>query len=159
MSIGNIYFNDPLSGNIFFNFVIISKTVRFGIVYYWPNVNTVRPRRNGPHFADDTFKRIFMNENVRISIIVSLKFVPKGLIRNIPALVQIMAWHRAGDIPSSEPMMVNLLTHICVTGPQWVNCIATDHLRVGNYKFWNMYHSLVYSKLSNIIMERNIIPR
>ena len=41
--------------------------------------NTLRPRQSGRHFADDTFKRIFMNENVRISIHISLKFVPKGL--------------------------------------------------------------------------------
>ena len=39
---------------------------------------------------------------------------------NIPALVQIMAWRRPGDKPLSEPMMVSLLTHICVTRPQWV---------------------------------------
>ena len=26
--------------------------------------NTLRPRQNGRHFADDTFKRIFFNENV-----------------------------------------------------------------------------------------------
>ena len=38
----------------------------------------------------------------------------------IPALVQIMAWRRPGDKPLSEPMMVSLLTHICVTRPQWV---------------------------------------
>ena len=81
-------------------------------------LNALRPRQNGRHFADDTFKRIFMNENVRIFINISLKFVPKGLIKNIPALVQIMAWCRPGDKPLSESMMVNLLTHICVTRPQ-----------------------------------------
>ena len=32
-----------------------------------------------------------------------------------------MAWRRSGDKPLSEPMMVSLLTHICVTRPQWVN--------------------------------------
>ena len=42
-------------------------------------------------FTDDTFKRIFLNENIRISIEISLKFVPKGPINNIAALVQIMA--------------------------------------------------------------------
>ena len=52
-----------------------------------------------------------------------LRFVPKGPINNNPALVQIMAWHRSGDKPLSEPMMVSLLTHICVTRPQWVNGI------------------------------------
>ena len=85
------------------------------------HLNTLRPRQNGRHFADDTFKRIFLNENVRISIKISLKFVPKGSFNNIPALVQIMAWRRPGDKPLSEPMMFNLPTHICVTRPQWVN--------------------------------------
>ena len=31
-----------------------------------------------------------------------------------------MAWHRPGDKPLSEPMMARLLTHICITLPQWV---------------------------------------
>ena len=85
------------------------------------SINTLGPRQNGRHFADDIFKYIFLNENVWISIKISLKFVPKGPINNIPSLVQIMAWRRPGDKPLSEPMMVNLLTHICVTRPQWVN--------------------------------------
>ena len=71
--------------------------------------------------SDDTFKRIFLNENVKISIKISLKFVSKGPMKNIPTLVQIMAWRRSGDKPLSEPMMVSLLTHICVTRPQCVN--------------------------------------
>ena len=86
-----------------------------------PVVNILRPRRNEQHFADDIFKRIFFNENVWISIKISLKFVPKGPINNIPALVQIMAWRRSGDKPLSEPMMVSLPTHICVTRSQWIN--------------------------------------
>ena len=73
-------------------------------------LNTLRPRQNGCHCADDTFNRIFVNENVRISIKFSLKFVPEGPINNIPALVQIMAWRRPGDKPLSEPVMVSLLT-------------------------------------------------
>ena len=84
-------------------------------------INTLRPRQNGRHFADDTFNRIFVNENVTISIKFSLKFVLKGPINNIPALVQIMAWRRPGAKPLSEPVMVNLLTHICITRPQWVD--------------------------------------
>ena len=83
-------------------------------------INTLRPRQNGRHFADDTFNRIFLNENVRISIKFSLKFVRKGPINNILALVQIMACRRPGDKSLSEPGMVSLLMHICVTGPQWV---------------------------------------
>ena len=84
-------------------------------------INTLRPRQNGRHFADNTFKRIFLKKNVRISIKISLKFVPKSPIGNIPALFQLMAWHRPGDKPLSEAMMVSLLTHICVARPQWVN--------------------------------------
>ena len=84
-------------------------------------VNILRPKPNGRSFADDSFKRIFLNENVWISLKISLKFVPKGPINNIPALVWIMAWRRPGDKPLSEPMMVSLPTHICVTRPQWVN--------------------------------------
>ena len=52
---------------------------------------------------------------------ISLEFVPKGPINNIPALVQIMAWCSPGNKPLSEPMMVNLLMHICITRPQRVN--------------------------------------
>ena len=83
--------------------------------------NSLRPRQDGRHFADDIFSRIFLNENVLISIKISLKFVPKGPINNIPALVQIMAWLPPGDKPLSEPVMVRLLTHICLTRPQRVN--------------------------------------
>ena len=69
-------------------------------------VNTLRPRQNGRHFPEDIFKCIFLNENVWISLKISLKFVPMVRINNIPALVQIMAWHRPGGKPLSEPMMV-----------------------------------------------------
>ena len=65
-------------------------------------INTLRPRQNGRRFTDDTFQRIFLNGNVKFSIKISLKFVPKGQINNIPALVQIMAWRRPGDKPLSE---------------------------------------------------------
>ena len=82
--------------------------------------NTLRPRQNGRHFADDILKYIFLNENFWIPIKISLKFVPKGPIDNIPALVQIMAWRRPSDKPLSEPMMVSLTMHICITRPQWV---------------------------------------
>ena len=90
---------------------------------YW--LLSLRPRRNRRHFTDDIFKCIFLNENVWILIKISLKFVPKGPINNIPALVQIMAWRRPGDKPLSEPMMVSLPTDISITRPQWVKITAT----------------------------------
>ena len=88
--------------------------------------NTLRPRQNRCHFPDDTFKPIFLNENSRISIKILLKFVPKVPINNIAALV--------GAKPLSEPMMVCLLTQICVTQPQWVNPCHIEFSET-----WNMY--------------------
>ena len=87
-------------------------------------LNTLRPRQNGRNFPDDIFKCIFLNENVWISINILLKFVPKGSISNIPALVQIMAWRRLGDKPLYEPMLACSPTHICVSRPQWVNGVT-----------------------------------
>ena len=92
-------------------------------------VNTLRPRQNGRHFPNSIFKCIFLNQNAWISINISLNFVPQDPNDNIPALVQIMAWCRPGDKPLSEPMMVSLLTHICVTRPRWVHfkCLKIGH--------------------------------
>ena len=70
-----------------------------------------------------TFSSAFFNENIWIPIKMSLKFVPKGSIYKIPASDQIMAWRRPGDKPLSEPMMINLPPHICVTQPQWVKLL------------------------------------
>ena len=81
-------------------------------------LNTLRPRRDGRHFADNILTCIFFNENGCILIRFSLKYVHKGSIDNNPVLVQIMAWRRSGDKPLSEPMMIISLTHICVTRPQ-----------------------------------------
>ena len=101
-------------------------------------LNTLRPRQNGRHLPDDIFKWIFLNENVWISIKISLKIVPKGPVNDIPALVQTMAWSRPGDKPLSEPMRVvyrriyaslalNELTNgnpfhwfLCITRLHWV---------------------------------------
>ena len=96
---------------------IIRKNADLG---HWQWFNTLRPRHHGHYSTHYIFKCIFLNENVWISIKISLKVVPKGPITNIPALVQMMAWHRPGDKTLSEPIMVSLPTHICVTRPQWV---------------------------------------
>ena len=96
---------------------VLSRSINPQIADY---LNTLRPRQDGRHFPDDIFK-IFLNENIWMSIKISPKFVPKGPFNDIPALVQIMAWRLTGAKPISEPMLVSLLTHICVTRPQWVN--------------------------------------
>ena len=56
------------------------------------------------------------------SIQISLKFAARGLSSTIPSFLKIMACRPPGDKPLSEPIMVSLLTHICVTRLQWVNC-------------------------------------
>ena len=78
---------------------------------------TSRSRQNDRPLADDTLKRIFGNENVIISIKMSLKFVPEGQIHNIAAFVQIMTWCLVGAKPLSELMVIRLPTHICVGWP------------------------------------------
>ena len=79
----------------------------------------IESETNGHHFADDIFKSIFLNENVLISIKISLKCIPRDIFNNIPALVQMMAWSRPGIKPLSEPVMV-IYWHICVTRPRWL---------------------------------------
>ena len=44
----------------------------------WISLNKLRPRQNGRHFADDNSKCIFLNENVYISIKISMIFFSYG---------------------------------------------------------------------------------
>ena len=69
-------------------------------------INTLRPRQNGRHFADDIFKRIFLNKNFWVWNRISLKYVSWCLIDIMTALVQIMDWHRIGDKPLYEAILV-----------------------------------------------------
>ena len=101
-------------------------------------LNTLRSRQDGRHFADDIFKCIFLNKNVWIPIKISMKFVPKGPINNIPTMVQIMAWRRPGNKPLSEPMVVCLPTHICVAWPQWVKIDVQSFTHL-------LYHAIKHS--------------
>ena len=102
---------------------MLCRQCKSKIYYIFPSDLLNILRQNGLHFPDDIFKWIFLNENVWITINISLKFIPRGPINNIPTLVQVMAWRRPGNKRLSEPMMVRLPTHICVTQPQWVNTL------------------------------------
>ena len=53
----------------------------------WCEINSLRPRLKRRPLADDIFKYIFLNENEWVLPRISLKFVPKARINNIPALV------------------------------------------------------------------------
>ena len=68
---------------------------------------------------------------------MKMVFVPKGPINNIIALIQIMDWRRPGDKPLSETMVLSLLTHICVTRPQWVKtCSVCGYCFMGFLVNW-----------------------
>ena len=96
--------------------------LKHSLTYQCWSINTLRLRQNGHHFPDGIFKSTFLNETVWILMIISTKIVPKGPINNIPALVQIMAWHQSADKPLSEPMMASVTAaYICITRPQWVS--------------------------------------
>ena len=119
----------------------------------WHHQGSMRLRQNGCHFTDDPFKCIFLSETVRISIDISLKFVPKDQINNIPALVQIMVWCQPGNKPSSEPMVVRSPMHICITLPQWVNSMSQFwpivNWTLGNKFQWN------FNRYSTIFIQEN----
>ena len=68
--------------------------------------------------ADDILKCILLNENDRIQIKISLKFVPMSPIDNKPALVQVMSKRRIG--PKPLPKLIDLLTPISSTREKWV---------------------------------------
>ena len=88
--------------------------------YWFNNINSSPPGQNGYHFTDNLFKLIFVNENVRISIWISLKFVPKGPIDNKSALVKVMAWCWTGGEPLPDQYCPSSLTDICSTRGRWV---------------------------------------
>ena len=113
-------------------------------------INTLRLRQNGPHFPDNIFKCIFFNKNVLILLKISLKFVPSFQISNILALVQMMAWHLPGDKPLSEPMMVSLLTHICVTLPEWVMAYSACMETTMTRQHWiDLHNAKSYQWMTN----------
>ena len=104
-------------------------------------INTLRLTQNGRYFPNNIFKCILLNENVWILLIISLKFVPQVRINNIPISVQIMAWRQPGDKPLSEPILVNLLTHLCLndlTGQSWLR------LSVNSNFHWNQIPCIWY---------------
>ena len=90
-----------------------------GLKLKWPEViissfNTLRSWQNRHHFADDMCKWIFLNENLLISLKISLKFAPKVRINNIPAWVQVMAWHTGTDQATGHYLNQWWLVYWCI---------------------------------------------
>ena len=119
-------------------------------------INTLRPRQNGCYFPDNNSKCIFLILNVWISVKI---FVPSGPIKDIPALVQIMAWCRPGHKPLFEPMTFNLLMHMCVTRPQWV--LKGPHVVPKRHGFRNTLkvRSLLKSLLPIVLEHFRVVHR
>ena len=63
-------------------------------------INTLRPGWNGFRFKDDISNAFSWMKIALITI--SLKYVPRDPVSIEPAFVQIMTWHRTGDMPLSE---------------------------------------------------------
>ena len=82
----------------------LSKTMQI-LYQWWCMLTHWGCDKMAPHFADNILKCLFLNENIWILIKISLKFVPKGSVNNIPSLFQLMAWCRPGNKPLSEPML------------------------------------------------------
>ena len=106
---------------------------------YVCSVNTLKPRQNGRHFPDDIFKPIYLEENARISIQISLKFVPSGPVDNESALVQVMAWRRTGDRPLPESMLAHFTdAYMCRQG-RWVTFLMVDFFNTCQWDNPNKY--------------------
>ena len=66
--------------------VVYRLFMTFMVIY---DVDISRPRQSGRHFTDGIFKCIFFNENIWISLNISLNFALKVRICNSSALVHI----------------------------------------------------------------------
>ena len=71
--------------------------------------NSSIPGKLADNLADDIFKGIFLNEDIWISINISLNFVRKDPMDGKPAFVQVMAWRRTSNKPLPEPMITSFI--------------------------------------------------
>ena len=94
----------------------------------WTDILTHWGRDKMTAILDDIFKRIFLNENVWISIKISLMFVP---FDNRSTFVQVIAWHQISDKPLPEPMMTQF-------NDTWSQCVNKNRVHVS----WTVYNAL-----------------
>ena len=86
---------------------------------------TLRPRQSGRHFSNDIFKCIFFNEEYEFRLKCHWNL-----------FIGTMGRCRPGAKPLSEPFMVSLVTHICVTRPQWVKKRVSCICKSISYRIW-----------------------
>ena len=75
-----------------------------------------------------------------IFIKMSLKFVPKGTVNNVPVLVQILDYHSSGNKPLLNHWWPSLL--IYVSHGQWVNFPYKDSFPLA----YPIFHSWTHSR-------------
>ena len=85
--------------------------------------------------VDDNFKYIFLNENYRIPIQLSLKFVPRSPIDNKPAMVQVMAWRQTGDKPLPELLLTQFTDAYMQHYGEIEHIVVTDFLNILEWSF------------------------
>ena len=120
-------------------------------------LNTLRPR-HGLHFADVICKCIILNGYVWFPIKISLKYVPKGLINNIPALVNnnnnnnnFIATHMIHEDNRSydSPFQASMENDTCENDIQvfYVYFILFEAYGKGS-RSWEAYELHIYSTFS-----------
>ena len=94
--------------------------------YCMAQVNSLSPRQNCHHFADDIFKCIFVSKNIWIH----LRFHWSLFIRfELPVFQHWFRLWLDADKATSHYLnnwWFTLLTHTCVTWPQWVKIHVSD---------------------------------
>ena len=80
-----------------------SRYIQIGLMW----IKTLKPKQNCCHFTEFIFNCISWMKIYELCFRFHWNFD-----NNIPALVQIMAWHRPGNKPLSQPMTVSLLMHV-----------------------------------------------
>ena len=68
-------------------------------------LDSLRPRQNGCHFADDVFKFIILGDKISVWTNISLAFISKISSDDKPALAQVMPRRCASDEPLSESLV------------------------------------------------------
>ena len=117
----------------------------------WKHDNTFKPEK-WPNCSNDIFKCIFVNENVSIAIQISLEFVTMDQTKDIPALLQILAWRRPGKSHYLTQWWLDYRRIYASLGlneiiANWVSAYAWDWYLEG----WDrhvclcvLYHQMIY---------------
>ena len=117
------------AAEIFLLYLLSVRSTGLGLTAFQWKFSHIEAETKCPPFSRRHFQ-------IWILIKISLKFVPKGPINNIPGLLKIKAWRRPGDKPISEPIMVSLSMHICITRPKWVNIDIENFWKLDFNSLW-----------------------